>query len=232
MRAVLAGLFLAFGAAAQASAGAWPRDAGTAFLSFSQSVSTGMQTLLAPMQDLRFQSSLFAEYGLTPKLTIGLDASHARGEEDTLSAALVFARRPVWRSAGGQVAAAEIGFGVQDAATGGLETRIRPGLSWGRGFEKFWGGGWIGVESSAELRLPSQQVAVKVDGTLGFKPNDRTMLILQVQTGRYPGSDPIVRLAPSVVRRIGEKIHLQLGLNAGLAGDEAVGLKLATWVSF
>ena len=109
---------------------------------------------------------------------------------------------------------------------------IRPGLSWGRGFESAGGGGWLGVESSVELRLPSGDTAVKADFTAGLKPTEAWMLIAQVQTGLYPDADPIVRLAPSVVRRLGDTTHAQLGLIGGVVGDDAVGVKLALWFSF
>jgi hypothetical protein len=41
-----------------------------------------------------------------------------------------------------------------------------------------------------------------------------------------------VRLAPSVVRRLGDHVHLQLGFIGSVAGDDAMGVKFATWLDF
>lgn len=230
MRAALA-LVLFLMSASAAAAGAWPREAGSVFASISQSYSTGRATLLAPGRDLRRATSLFAEYGLTPEVTVGLDAGHARTLESSFSSALAFIRRPIRKGSGGSIISGEIGIGFLEDGSG-TQARLRPGISWGRGIETRWGAGWLGLDTSLELRLPANEVALKADATAGLKPTDRLMLILQLQTGRYPGAEPIARLAPSLVRRVGARSHVQLGINANLAGDDAVGVKLATWITF
>ena len=58
------------------------------------------------------------------------------------------------------------------------------------------------------------------------------MAILQLQTGAYPDAEPLARLAPSVVRRLGPRSHLQVGGIAPLAGDDAYGATLALWFTF
>lgn len=73
---------------------------------------------------------------------------------------------------------------------------------------------------------------LKADFTAGIRPGERTMLIAQLQTGRYPEADPVIRFAPSYVRAIGENRHVQLGLDTALSGDDSHGIKLATWWSF
>jgi hypothetical protein len=231
MRASLAGLMLLL-AAPQAAAGAWPREQGETFLSFAYTLTTGARTLLAAMQDIRSYGSIYAEHGLTPRLTVGLDAGYGLGEDATVGAALAFARLPVWTLDGGHRVAAELGLGLLDDDTDGRQVRIRPGLAWGRGFESRRGGGWLGLDAWAELRLPSGDVALKADATAGLKPNDDWMLIMQVQAGRYPDDGPLVRLAPSAVRRLGPTTHVQLGLIGSVVGDDAMGVKLAAWFSF
>ena len=228
MRLPLAGLMLL--AATQASAGAWPRAEGETFLSFGYTLTTGARTLIGAMQDIRSFGSVYAEHGLTERLTIGLDAGYGTGSEGPVAAALLFARLPVWAPENHRFAA-DLGIGWLEDEDG-PQSRIRPGLSWGWGFESRWGGGWLGIEGSAELRLPSQDVALKADATAGWKPNENWMVIMQVQSGRYPDDGPLVRLAPSVVRRLGERAHLQLGLIGSVVGDDAMGVKLATWFTF
>ena len=88
------------------------------------------------------------------------------------------------------------------------------------------------MEGSAELREPAGEVALKADFTAGWKPNDRWMVIGQVQTGTYPDVGGIVRLAPSVVRRTSARSHLQLGATAEVVGEPALGLSAAVWFSF
>jgi hypothetical protein len=230
MRAILLALALAL-PAAEAVAGAWPRPKGETFLSFGQQVSTGARTLIAATQDIRSWSSVYAEYGLTDRLTIGLDAGTGNGGDDRVGAALVFARLPVWSPAEHRVAV-DFGLGTLDSDAQGRQTRFRLGLAWGRGFESRRGGGWLGMESSLELREPAGDIAVKADFTAGLKPNDRWMLIAQAQTGYYPDAGGIVRLVPSVVRRLGARSHLQLGASAEVAGDDALGLTAAVWFTF
>lgn len=222
--------FLLTGAPAQA--GAWPREEGEVFISVSQTTSTGARTIIETLQDVRSYSSLYAEYGLTPETTVGLDGGLARGDQDQGSSWTLFLRRPVWSTEGGHRFAAGIGLGQLVEPEWGRQWRIRPGVSWGRGFESRWGNGWAGVEASAAYRLKSEDFAYKADFTIGLKPADRWMAIFQVQSGRYGADDLIVRVAPSVVRRFGEKIHLQIGFVGSVAGDDAMGVKLATWFTF
>jgi hypothetical protein len=228
MRAAIAGLTLLV--ATEASAGAWPRAEGETFLSFGYTLTTGARTLVGAMQDVRSYGSVYAEHGVTERLTVGLEAGYGTGADGTVAAALAFARLPVW-SAGNHRVAADLGLGWLEDEDG-PQRRVRPGLAWGYGFESRWGGGWLGIEASAELRLPSRDVAWKADFTAGLKPNDDWMVIMQVQTGRYPDDGPLVRLAPSVVRRLGSRAHLQLGVIGSVVGDDAVGVKLATWLTF
>jgi hypothetical protein len=230
MRAILLALALAL-PAGEAAAGAWPRPRGETFLSFGQQVSTGARTLIAATQDIRSWTSVYAEYGLTDRLTIGLDAGTGLGQDERVGAALAFVRLPVW-SPGEHRVAVDFGLGTLDSDAEGRQTRYRFGLAWGRGFEGRRGGGWLGMESSLELREPAGNFAVKADFTAGFKPNDRWMLIAQAQTGYYPDAGGIVRLVPSVVRRLGERSHLQLGAMAEMAGDDALGATAAVWFTF
>ena len=193
---------------------------------------TGVKSLLAPTEDLTSYGSIYAEYGLSESLTIGFDAAYGQGPEARLTTGIVFARLPIWQTDGAHRYAAEFGIGYRDDNTGGQDLRLRPGLAWGRGFESGWGAGWMGIDGSAELLVPSNDISLKADFTTGVKPNDAWMLILQVQTGRYPGSGAVVRMAPSVVRAVGDGTHLQLGLEATVLGDDSIGIKLATWFTF
>lgn len=231
-RALAAALALALPAVAEG--GAWPRERGEIFLSFGQQASTGATTLLGAVTDIRSWSSVYAEYGLTGRLTVGLDAGLGQGRDERVEAALVFARWPVW-SPGDHRVALGLGLGTVAETGESRQTRLRLGLAWGRGIAaggRVRGGGWLGMESSAELREPAGEVAFKADFTAGWKPNERWMAIAQVQTGYYPDAGGIVRLAPSVVRKVSARSHLQLGVTAEVVGEPALGLAGSVWLSF
>jgi hypothetical protein len=235
-RVLAAALVLLAGGAATADAGAWPRERGEAFLSFGQQASTGATTLLGAVADIRSWSSVYAEYGLSERLTVGLDAGLGQGQDQRVEAVLAFARLPVW-SPGAHRVAADLGVGTIAITDEERQTRLRLGLAWGRGIgegTRRWtrAGGWLGIDASAELRQPAGEVALKADFTAGLKPGERWMMIAQVQTGHYPDTGGIVRLAPSVVRRISEQSQLQLGMTAELVGEPALGMSGAIWFSF
>lgn len=231
MRALLVSLILLFSAGA-AVAGAWPRERGETFLSFGQSVSSGTPALLAPDLSFRSYTSVYAEYGLTERVTLGFDGAYGWGPEADLWTGLAFARWPIARSSSGDRFAVDLGLGRRVDSEDGGDTRARLGLAWGRGFEIGWGQGWMGVESSAERLIPANDTLYKADFTIGLKPGDDWMLIFQVQSGLYPEADPLVRVAPSVVRRLGEHMHAQLGADTTVTGERSYGVKLSTWISF
>jgi hypothetical protein len=218
--------------AGMARAGAWPRGAGETFLSLGQGFSSGSPALLAPDQSFRSYTSVYAEYGLTDRLTIGLDAGYGWGPEADLWTGLVFARWPLGETAAGDRFAVDLGLGQRVDSGEGADTRTRLGLAWGRGFESGWGQGWMGVEGSTERLIPANDQLYKADFTIGLKPDDDWMMILQVQGGIYPEADPLVRLAPSVVRRITERMRAQVGLDATVVGAWSYGVKFSTWLSF
>ena len=229
MRAYAAALILALAlSAGPAQPGPWPREAGTGFLSLSHSLS---EDRARPGRPASGYSAVYGEYGLGAGLTLGLDAG--RGEAYGDWSALLFLRRPLDGGHGPHRFAAEFGVGRIGADGADPQAVLRPGLSWGRGMETAWGDGWATLESYAEYRLNDEETALKADLTLGVKPGPDRMLILQFQSGDYPGARPYLRLAPSYVHRLGRgETFLEIGLKAGLAGDETQGLKLGLWRSF
>ena len=224
MRLVLAVLIIAL-APALASAGAWPREVGTSFLSLSYTLSDDMNL---PGVDPDGYTALYYEYGATPRLTFGLDAGMAENGEYT---AILFARRALdWALFGGRTA---LQAGVGAAELGGTsDTLLELGVAWGKGLETRFGGGWIGVDPKLHYFTEAQDFAAKIDITLGIKPNDRTMLILQLQAADYPGSDATLALVPSIVRKVGKRHYFELGLDVGLVNDTTAGVKLGTWLEF
>jgi len=216
-----------------ALAGAWPRDKGELFLSFSSEVSAHSQTRYAT------GTSLYAEYGLTHRLTIGFDGT--LGPEGTPSEAHLFLRSPLGRPK--QNAPLAISFGLGQKTTPnpwGTTTRqdtARVGISWGHGLPR----GWLGVDISAtrvlnsSLVVPGQSgTSYKADFTWGMKPSKRLMLIWQLQTGKAPDGPTYAKFAPSLIWKMprGKGTPIEIGFVQGVTGDDSRNLKLGFWKVF
>ncbi len=227
MRATLALLILV---APDASAGAWARGDGEVFVSTKHVATTeraAIEARLAGAQELSFQgySTIYAEFGLSDRLTVGFDYGIANDLD--FWTGLIFVRR-TFDTGGRNVWAIELAGGPRGLFETEIEGVVRPSLQWGRGTD--WG--WLAVEGYAEFLSDSNDMAYKLDATAGWRQDDRTSWIAQVQAADYPGIDPTVRLAPSYVRRLGDRMSVELGVVADVAGRDQVGLSLGTWLEF
>src|SRR6056297_663813 len=145
--ALATGIFLlSLSYVSAACAGAWPRAQGDGFgsvsvrLGWPQDVETWSS--LEPTQDY---STIYLEYGLTDKLTLGADIGHSvSGSGKTV----LFLQWPLRQTDSGMQASAQLGVGLISG------TRVvRPGLSVGWGLET----GWISVDLVAETYLQSER---------------------------------------------------------------------------
>ncbi|MDU8927156.1 hypothetical protein RXV86_07155 [Alisedimentitalea sp. MJ-SS2] len=203
-----------------ASAGAWPRDKRSGFVSVASRVSA---TSWAGPHNV--YSTVYLEYGLGRNLTAGVDIGH--GISGT-GKAVFFLRKSLPPTPNGHIFAGELGLGLIAG-----EPAIRPGLSYGKDLSRRGGRtGWLSLETTAEIRLDSGQTDFKADVTLGLNHGDRFKSMLQVQTGIRHGDPGFVRAAPSVAIKVGKKTHLELGGTAGLIGDKSYGFKIGFWRSF
>jgi hypothetical protein len=214
--------------ATSAQSGAWPRDAGTTFVALSFTAKADRTTMATSGFPEDNYSALYLEHGVTPRLTLGLDSGYAK---DGTYAALAFARRPIASGAGPNVFAISAGLGVTNLG-GQSDTVSMVGLHFGRGLATRLGGGWVALDTSARYRILQRNAVVKADLTLGLAVQPRTKLMLQFQAGQYPGSDAFLRVVPSVARKFGRNMHVELGLEVGAIGDRQIGLKLGTWLEF
>ena len=211
---------------ATAVAGAWPREPGSWFLATSYTVRGDVASLGTPAFTMSGSSSV--EYGLTPTLTFGVYANRADSGDYSV---LAFARHPVGFGLVPGKLAVQAGIGTHGTAVSN-ERLLQLGVNWGKGIKTGFGPGWLALDTQLHYRLTTGDIVLKADLTLGVKPNDRTKLMLQLQSGLYPGTDPYVRLAPSVARKIGNRQHIVLGVEADLIGGSDIGLKLGTWLEF
>ncbi|PZX15192.1 hypothetical protein LX81_02495 [Palleronia aestuarii] len=170
-------------------------------------------------------STFFAEYGLTERVTLGLDAGYD-WESDSWTT-LGFVRRS-FNTDGPNVWAVELAAGPARSWNGEAARVLRPGLHWGRGTA--WG--WLSAESYAVFRSDLDRPAWKLDLTAGWNWSEKASWVLQVQNAAYPGADPTVRLAPSYVREVRDNVRVKLGAVADVTGREDIGVSLATWIEF
>lgn len=237
-------LLLALGAT-DAVAGAWTREQGGAFVALGYEATTPRSALsqeelaVDPSPELIGYTTLYAEYGLTDVVTIGVDAGRDEGPQTW--AGVVFARVPIAPLEWSNRFAVQVGVGqrryIQPGPFYPQETREseaigRLGLAWGRGFTTAYGGGWLGLEGSVEHRLTTDDRVLKLDAIAGFRSGEKTSLILQIQSGDFPEDNPYAKILPGVVRELWPGISLETSLIAGVAGDDRLGLRAGLWLEF
>ena len=206
-------------------AGAWPRDVGTTFLSFGSTIQLQNSQNSAGMDPTY---SLYVEHGLKRELTLGFDFS---GKSHVDYQAIAFVRAPVFKGSEQNKFAVQLGAGVT-ASAGANELILQGGFSWGRGMMTGIGAGWASVDTQVIYFANGGNTAAKADLTLGLKPAQKLKLMMQFQTGAYPGSDPYVRIAPSATWELKPGRHIELGAQIGVINDDNLGAKIGTWLEF
>lgn len=234
------------------AAGPWPREPGHGFFALSQEEDT----------DGASWSGLYGEFGLSPRLTLGLDAGRSGNGDGT---ALLFLQRALGRLDGVNHFAGALGIGV--ARSGGQENPVAQAmLGWGRGFAALplgeslgqrLGPGWVAVElkhrvsakavrtvyapdTSTEVTynyvVPEQ--STKAEITLGLRPSPRLTLINQLQLDEEADAPFSARLSTGIVtplgapEGLGRHLKLEAALVTPLAGRGEAALKLGTWLEF
>lgn len=193
-------------------AGAWLRGVGDGFLSWGVKVQDH--------DDTKTYSTVYAEYGINPDLTLGVDlgSDEAGGHK-----ALAFVRMPLSRER--LHVAFELGAGVL-----GERPAIRPGLSLGQGLTFGERNGWFNIDTRANVA--GEHVSVAIDTTIGLHVGADTMLIGQLQQGGPMGDPDFLRLTGSVVWRISPHRQLEVGMSRGLINAEDFGIELGLWREF
>lgn len=207
--------------AGAATAGAWPRAQGTGFvsgahrLSWPQDIATWQSN--APTGEY---TSLYVEYGMTARLTLGLDLGlSVSGAEKAVG----FVQIPLRNRETGAKVSAQLGFGKIEG-----EPVLRPGVMLGWGHRK----GWMSVDLIAEMGLDSGDTDVKMDLTVGYRLPKARKLVVQLQTGDTAAFDPFARLETSVVFPVTQRFKAETGVIWGFHNDTSMGLKFGFWTEF
>jgi len=221
MRAALSVLFFCMIAAQSAHAGAWLRDPDSGFLS----VSATMRHLGDFWQS---ENGLYGEYGLAPRLTLGVDINEKPGIAGHV---LLFARVPVGPADRRTKVAVELGLGAHHWQ-GQWGAMIKPGVSVGRGFTNRWGDGWFNVDAALEFRHPNPDPAFKLDAALGLFSGRRIRPLLQFESTYVQGKPLAWTASPWVLIDGRNDTTWLIGLERKTAGQTSLGLRIGHWRSF
>ncbi|MDP3340814.1 hypothetical protein [Frigidibacter sp.] len=220
-----------------AAAGPWPRAKGDLFLSFSH------ETAGETGKDGAGWTALYAEYGLTPRWTLGLDLGNGEGKQT----GLIFLQRAVGRQDGPGRLAFSSGIGVE---TGDAPQAYgMMGGAWGRSLGTPLGPGWLAVEPQLRMGVGLSQdwpptlvldvdgtllttASAKLDLTLGATARPGLIVMGQLQMERVVDGETTARLTASAVREVGRRGKLLLGVSAPVQGEGDTALKLGTWLEF
>lgn len=217
-RCLLIALMLLPWLAGPCRAGAWPREKGQVFVVLSGQIEARDATGL-----YRQHGGLYAEYGATDRLTLGLDLGN---DMIRMTKTIGFLRWPLGPPDRPLKVAVELGAGEVEQ-----ENALRPGLSLGRGIVLWDRPGWLAFDARAAL-LGGRDVALESDLTFGLSTGPKVRLILQLQTGRPETGDAYSRLAPAIVYETGPGRQIELGVIAPITGGGEKGIKLGLWRSF
>ncbi len=192
------------------AAGPWPRPAGERFISLSRD---GGGT------------SLWVESGIDGRQWLVGQARRDRGGARFLGLSW---RRSLVAEDAVQRLAVSLGAEYRDR---GARAWLRPGMMWGRGFERPVPG-WVAASVVASVPL-RRTASVELNGalTLGARPVPQWLTMVQFQ-GERDQSESRFHLAPSVAWEWRAGSHLQLGLRQRLGGDRRRSVTLASWLRF
>lgn len=199
-------------AAGPARAGAWLRDEGDGFSTWNIKVQDGGTT--------KAYSTLYAEYGLNPDLTGGLDIG---GDETGDYKALAFVLMPIRRDT------LHVAFQLAAGAIAN-EPALRPGISVGRGLRIGGLDGWANIDLRAPIT--PDNVGLAIDATLGLTIWEGTKMIWQLQQGGMLIEPDFLRATASVVWQVSPGRHFEIGTTTSLINAEDFGLQIGIWKTF
>lgn len=213
IRTLLLLLFLA----TPAIPGPWMREQGRGFASLSSEppLTPGTATY----------TSLYLEYGLRPRLTLGFD-----GGSDFIGSgsALLFARTPLWQGRHSRMSA-EIALGAE-WYPGFQSPLVRPGLSWGRNYHLGERTGWMALDATWSWRPKDATHRPKIEATLGLNLSKRSKVMLQ-STWEHDNGTHSLSLTPTLLYRFSKNSFITTGVVLHQAPRPST-LKFGVWRSF
>jgi hypothetical protein len=208
--------------AGPAAAGAWSRDKGELFLSFGGNVAL----FEGATRPVHYDPTLYIEYGLTDRLTVGFDGYTSDATE--VVNGFVFLRYPLGTGDGRQRLAVSLAAGASEIPGLALEATGRLGLHWGYGLAQ----GWLAADATSVLGLAGGEREGKVEFTWGQPLTPRWTGILQLQGGIGFSGDTYAKVTPSVMFNLSDQTRLRAGFVQALTGDQGSALTLEVWLTF
>ncbi len=227
MRIALAVVLICLAAASPALAGAWLREQGSGFLSLGGTVYEGNPYVLGGSY-VEYDTRAYAEYGLRPRLTVGLDLNdHPGVAGHALAFALLPLGNPDWRTR----------FALQLGAGGHhLENQwmamYKAGLAAGRGFETRWGNGWMGAEAAIEIRRGLPDPIFKLDAVIGMSSGWRLRPLLKLESYSSSGQEIGWAVTPALMYTTRKGGTWVLGVKRTSLPERNLGLSLEIWRDF
>lgn len=201
-----------------AQAGAWPRDKGGAFLS-------GQARQNADTLDEAPVISVYGEYGLTDRWTIGGKLDYALASNDILQMK-AFARWHLPNSDEPWQKAVSLAVeGTKD------DQYVSPSFHLGRGIETAIGPGWLDIELTTTLSVLDAQMDYSAFAQIGVKPSQRLMTMVALDVTGID-ADAQIDLIPSVAWEYKQGKHLQLEWTYALDGAVKHEVAAGIWLEF
>ena len=208
--------------ATPAGAGAWAREEGTWFVALGGNVAL-LGDAVSPVY---YDPTIYLEYGLTPRLTLGLDGFTA--DRGTAGSVFVFLRFPLGPAEGNERFALSLATGATLMPDRTLEETPRLGFHWGRGLD----GGWLAVDAEVKYGLTRGIAQSKVDMTWGHRFDDQWSSVLVTTAGIGLEGDFYAKVAPSLAYEVNDRLSLRAGAVQALTGDFGTGVNAEVWLRF
>jgi hypothetical protein len=202
-------------------AGGWLREKGKGFMSMSSTVHA-----VYPLPE--YEIGVYADYGLTSRVNIGLDINETPG---AAGHALLFLRVPLSASEWRNKIAVELSLGGHHRDAD-WQPMYRLGLSWGYGFSGKLSAGWMAVESAVEYRMGNVSPLYKLDAIFGLSSSDRIRPMLQLETAIAQNLPFQWKLTPSLLIPGKGNSTWVVGIQRRSFGETRTGLKVALWNRF
>ncbi|WP_375261816.1 hypothetical protein [Palleronia sp.] len=219
---LLRALVLLFAVTATAATpGAWPRPEGETFLSlkFGRQGETEVQ-------------SLYAEYGMTPRLTFGAAADRYGPSSGAVSAFSRVALTPEgpWQVSVSASTSFELEGGTpEDLAFLPGEVRNGVSLHVGRGFMIGNRAAWFDAEAARDSSGLEEQWRMGL--VAGVAVTDRSKLFVEFE-GAEDEDGTALRIAPNATYAIAEGIDVTVGYAFDPTGDTPSRIDLGAWLAF
>lgn len=205
-----------------AHAGGWMRETKKAFV-------LNASTLRKSQGSIQSNTVLYAEYGLSPRLTIGATLDDTSGTTGHL---LAFVRFPLSKPGTGHHTSLELGAG-RHYRNGDWFKMFKTTLAYGRGFERRWGQGWVNFEASVERRFADPDLIYKFDTIVGQSSGARLRPMFKLGATHISGQPLALTVSSHLMFDTRKKKSIWvLGVERKTGAVSSTGIGFEIWRTF